>query len=332
MSDSLFVTGGTGFFGKALLKHWAEFGLPASSVTLLSRDPNAFMQSNAELLRPFGTRVRLVEGCVSKLDELDIESSFGLVLHAATDSTAGPSLSRREHFDQIVEGTASVLKFATSHGCKRFLMTSSGAVYGTQPEEIPFVSESYQGSAAVESPNSAYSIGKRTAEHLCFLEGEQHGFDVIIARCFAFVGEYLPLDAHFAIGNFLKDALDGRDISVKGNGSPMRSFMMQDDLAEWLTKLLVSGEFRGIYNVGSDEAVSILDLAYKVRDLLSPQSAVSVAGRVDLANPKNFYVPDVSKAKSIGLTLKYDLESAITATADRLRAVSDLPKIGGHSA
>ena len=124
-----------------------------------------------------------------------------------------------------------------TRGIRRFLLTSSGGVYGPQPPDMKYMPESHNGMPDPLNPAHAYSVAKRCAEHLCALYRDQHGLEPVIARCFAFVGRDLPLDVHFAIGNFIRDALYSREIVVSGDGSAIRSYMDQRDLAAWLLGL-----------------------------------------------------------------------------------------------
>jgi dTDP-glucose 4,6-dehydratase len=245
--------------------------------------------------------------------------TFTHVLHAATESTTGPLLTPIQRFDQIVNGTRNVLELAVASGAYRFLLTSSGGVYGPQPPDMERIPEEYLGMPEPLNPNNAYSVAKRCAEHLCALYQDQHGLQTVIARCFAFVGQDLPLDVHFAIGNFIRDALTGTEIIVGGDGTPIRSYMDQRDLARWLAVLLAEGRPGEAYNVGSDEAITIKDLAYKVRDIAAPSQLINMLGLTNSNNFRNRYVPSIIKAKNeIGLYPFYTLEDSIRDTVTSL--------------
>ena len=312
-TDHIFLTGGTGFFGKALLRHWADLerkGQDIATVTLLSRDPDRFAAQYPDLIAHHW--LHLVRGDVCYPDSLPRGQSFTHVLHAATESTNGPQLTPLQRFDQIVNGTRNILDLALDSGASRFLLTSSGGVYGPQPPDMERIPEEYAGMPDPLNPNNAYSVAKRCAEHLCALYQERHGLETVVARCFAFVGQDLPLDAHFAIGNFIRDALNGSEIVVGGDGTPVRSYMDQRDLARWLITLLAKGKQGEAYNVGSDVAITIAALAQKVRELISPEKAVQILGAATSLNFRNRYVPMIAKAKNeIGLELNYSLEETL---------------------
>lgn len=312
----LLLTGGTGFFGKALLRHWCgedDLGLAMPTVNVLSRSPELFKKSYPE----FNYRKWLIfhQGDILLPSTLP-KGDYTHILHAATDSTFGPKLSALERYTQIVDGTQNMLAFAAANKVPRFLLTSSGGVYGAQQQNIEHMPETYFGMADPLNPQNTYSVAKRVAEHLCALYQERHGIETVIARCFAFVGRDLPLDAHFAIGNFIRDALSNQEIVVSSNGSPVRSYMDQRDLADWLIKLLSHGMAGQAYNVGSDEAITIRDLAYLVRDTLAPKMPVKIQVDSNLYNFRNRYVPLIDKAKKeLGLALNFSLTQSLEDVA-----------------
>jgi dTDP-glucose 4,6-dehydratase len=195
---------------------------------------------------------------------------------------------------------------------RRFLLTSSGGVYGPQPAEMAQIPEDYLGMPNTLHMSSTYGIGKRMAEHLCFLYWKTHGLETVIARCFAFIGQDLPLDAHFAIGNFIRDAMQKPTIEVGGDGTPVRTYMDQRDLSRWLITLAERGRPGQAYNVGSDIEITIRDLAHLVRDTLSPDKPVQIAGKITENIHRNRYVPSTAKARSeLNLNLVYSLQDAI---------------------
>lgn len=314
----LLLTGGTGFFGKALLRHWQAAEKPPH-VTVLSRNPQGFVKRNPEFSSlPW---LHFHAGDILVPSSLPAEAGFTHLLHAAADSTQGPQLTPLQRHVQIVDGTRHMLEHAVSHGIPRFLLASSGGVYGEQPQDMYLIPEDYHGMPDPLNVQSAYGVAKRCAEHLCALYAQQHGIQTVVARCFAFVGRDLPLDVHFAIGNFIRDALARPGIGVRGDGSPIRSYMDQRDLADWLDVLLRVGRAGQAYNVGSDESLSIAELAHQVRDLLAPGKPVHM-GVGGAPGPRHRYVPSIAKARNeLGLSLRYTLRESVMEAAFHVEKV-----------
>lgn len=306
----IFLTGGTGFFGKWLLASFLHldkaFGLNAH-MTVLSRNPESFLLRNAWCAA--APSLTFIKGDVRDFTFPD--GTFDFVIHAATEASAQlEQANPAEMYAVIVDGARRVLEFAAQAGVSRFMMASSGAVYGPQPPELSLLPETCHG-----LPITAYGKGKLLAEQLCIAAGDQHGFAVLLPRCFAFIGPYLNLDIHFAIGNFIRDCLTGRPITIQGDGTPLRSYLYAADLAEWLWTVLLRGEHARPYNVGSDDAISIIDLAYKVRICAETDNPITVLGTPNPDMPPSRYVPDVERAKTeLGLHARYPLDEAIKRT------------------
>ena len=310
------VTGGTGFFGKALLRHYLSQDFVASSeIVVLSRNPDLFLASYPEFSGH--ASITFLQGDILQRDSLPWGYSYTHVLHAATESTIGPSLTPLQRYDQIVEGTRNILDLASTTGARRFLLTSSGAIYGPQPADLATIPEDWPGNLPLVEPSTAYGQAKRAAEHLCALFREQHGLETVIARCFAFVGPDLPLNVHFAIGNFIRDALTADAITVSGDGTPLRTYLHQSDLAHWLFTLLEHGSPGQAYNVGSDEVISIAALAHLVRHILAPEKPVRILGQPAPGAARNRYVPYIHKAhQELGLNVTIPLAEAIRRTGE----------------
>ena len=309
----IFLTGGTGFFGRALLRNWLEKAATTDAavrVCVLTRNPNSFLRQHPEFANQ--RWLTLHQGNILSPSSLPKNTAFSHLLHAATDSTLGPQLTPLQRYTQIIDGTRNMLEFAVANQVPKFLLTSSGGVYGPQPPDMDAIPEHYNAMPDPLNPDNAYSVAKRVAEHLCALYQQRHGISTTIARCFAFVGRDLPLDVHFAIGNFIRDALYGNEIVVGGDGTPVRTYMDQRDLAQWLSVLLERGIGGNAYNVGSDAAITIRELAYLVRDTLAPRKAVRIVGDAPVSGVRNRYVPDIRKARSeLGLDLTYSLQQSI---------------------
>lgn len=312
----IFITGGTGFFGCWLVESFCHINRALNlnaSATVLTRNPANFITKAPHLAAD--PHVELLIGDVK--DFKFPAGAFPFVIHAATEASARQAAEDPlEMLSTILAGTQRTLEFAATHGTLRFLLTSSGAVYGRQPSSITHLPESYAGAPDTLDPSSVYSEGKRAAELMCSLYQKKAGIECAIARCWAFCGPHLPLDAHFAIGNFIGSVLRGEPISIQGDGTPRRSYLYGADLAIWLWTMLFRAPSLTPINVGSGEDLSILELAQTVAKTLDTDAVVRMAGSPVPGSAPSRYVPSVSRAKQLlGLEQTVSLEESIRRTA-----------------
>lgn len=315
----IFLTGCTGFFGAWLLESLVfcnrRLNLNVTGM-ILSRDPASFLRRMPHL---DGERLlQWLQGDIRNFAFPD--GDFEYVLHGAASTSADAENDPAELLSTLVDGTRRVLAFARGHGAKSFLLTSSGAVYGRQPESLSHIPEDYVGGLESLKSKTAYAEGKRVSEQMCSQHAQESDGRLTIARCFAFVGPHLPLDRHFAIGNFVGDALAGRNIAIRGDGTPMRSYLYAADLAIWLWTMLLSERKQEsnleTFNVGSGEAISIGDLASLVIEELDASLNVEIALTPTAGEALQQYVPDVTRAgTSLGLRPLIGLREAIRRTA-----------------
>ena len=317
----LFLTGGTGFFGTSLLESFAfanrELQLGASAV-ILSRDPASFQAQQPHLAAD--PAIRFHQGDVKAFDFPAGE--FTHVIHGAATS-ARETFENADilaKFDTVTAGTRRVLEFAAARGAKKFLYTSSGVVYGRPP--MTHVPEDYTG--APEPTNTAtlaaWGTSKRTAEFLCACYARKHGFDVKIARCFSFAGPGLPLDVHYAIGNFIRDGLNGGPIQILGDGTPRRSYLYTSDLMVWLWTILFRGANLRPYNVGSQQDYSIAEAARVVAGCCSESVEVRIAKSPAPGALPDCYVPDTGRVNSeLALSETVGLAEAVRRMIAHLR-------------
>ena len=317
----LFITGGTGFFGHWLLESllYADRELALGvHATVLTRSASAFRARSPHIaLQP---AISLLEGDIRTFSFPAGPHTH--ILHAATDS-GGQQADRApyELAESILEGTRRVLQFALATGATRLLNTSTGAVYG-RSTTLRHTPETYNGAPDPLQLASSYDEAKRMAEHLCVAYAHGTALQPVVARCFAFVGPHLPLDAHFAIGNFLAAAMQDTPIHIRGDGTPRRSWLYMSDLAAWLWTLLLNGQPNRAYNVGSDEGYTIAQAARLTANTLRPGTSggstlpLQIDGTPNPEAPLNSYVPSIDRARNeLGLRATVPLADALRRTA-----------------
>jgi nucleoside-diphosphate-sugar epimerase len=312
---SIFITGGTGFVGMWLLESliWADerhnLGVNA---TVITRSPEAFAKRAPHLVAHRSLHFVKADAVSFRI----ADGEYPFVIHAATERYFEPSIEYPlSTFDRDVAATRHVLEFARTHGARRLLFTSSGAMYGKQPPSLTHMPEDYAGAPSSMDLQSPYGHAKRISEWMCAMYAAQFGFVSLIARLFAFVGPHLALDSNFAVGNFIRDALQGGPIRIGGDGTPYRSYLYAADLAIWLWTILVKGESNRPYNVGSAEEITITDLARTVENNTKPGIGIEIARQPVPGALPSRYVPDVKRAEQeLGLRPQIGLAEGIRRT------------------
>ena len=310
---SLLVIGGTGYFGKSILDSFARgqlAGYGIERVIALARHTRTLRDEAPQLIVP---GVELIDGDIAVVNELP---AADIVIHAAASTDATRYLERPEEERRNIQaGTFNYCRLAPDvHRHGKIVYVSSGAVYGTQPPDLEHIGEYYRVPDPDDIPAGKrdYAIAKRDAE-TAVRDLAANGLDVSIARCFAFVGPWLPRHLHFAIGNFIADGLAGHPIRVKAKGAVYRSYMHSDDLVDWLLRIALAGSPQcPAYNVGSDEGFLLGDVARAVADHFGVDADVPEISEAWVDR----YVPATGKARAeLGLALRYDLAAAIAQTA-----------------
>jgi dTDP-glucose 4,6-dehydratase len=315
--ERIFITGGTGFFGKWFLESFIHanerLNLKAKAV-VLSRDASRIKDDAPHLAE--NSSIEFHHGDVR--DFKFPAGAFSHVIHAATTSAEEtfrnePPLSK---YETVADGTRRTLEFAAQCKVRKLLLTSTGGAYGPQPGDLAMIPESYNGAPDITRPvSSALGEAKRVAELLTRIYSEKGKYEAKICRCFTFIGPYLQLDIHYAAGNFIRDALRGGPVVVRGDGSAVRSFLYSADLMVWLWTALFKGEAGRLYNVGSEREVSIGELA----QLVASRAGVPVVfenNERDLPTSSSpHYVPSVQRITTeLGVKELIGLEEAIDRT------------------
>ncbi|MCC8964794.1 NAD-dependent epimerase/dehydratase family protein [Bradyrhizobium sp. Pear76] len=311
----IFITGGTGYIGRWVLETLIHADRALSlglSITVLSRDPAGFAATHPHL--GADPALKFIAGDVRDFAfPLD---SFTHAIHGATDvvTTTAPLHT----FDVTVVGTRRFLDFCREAGISDVLLLSSGAIYGPIPAHIDLVCEDYLGAPDPSVVGAAYGLGKRAAEWLGTAYGAEAGLSCKSARIFAQIGPYLALDRKFAAGNFIRDAILRQPIVIRGDGTPMRSYMYAVDLVIWLLAILLRGSPSRAYNVGSDQPVSIARLAMAIaRAAGVARPAIEIQSVPQANHPPERYVPSIVRARDeLGLSIRVPFDAALNRTIE----------------
>ena len=287
----ILIYGGTGFIGSWLttaMSH-ANFQLDLEiEVVIVTRDARA---AQAKFKPQDLKNIKFVEHDFA-LHNLQYFFQADYIFHAATPTRAFTGSKRSVNLlnTSINAANHAISCKSTKFDTPRVIHLSSGAIYGSQSMDNSHRSEEDKTSSELD----AYGQAKLVTDEILQSAFKEGKIRYQSPRLFAFAGPLLQLDAHFAVGNFLLDGLRGRPISVNGSPNTLRSYMYPSDLITALLVLATTENYINI-NIGSEESISMTDLAYLVSGLTSNTGAIFKNPNIAPSN----YVPDVTRLKSL---------------------------------
>lgn len=307
----LFVTGGTGFLGYWLLSALDFLNARGREIEVvaLSRSPEGFIGRH-----PVFKMCKWLSWQHGDIETYDFPSGqFSAIIHGATESSADAAKDPLKLFSSIANGTRRVLDHALLCEAQRVLLIGSGAVYGPQPEVCWPISEETLFRSSPKDLQNIYGEGKRVMETLGCCYQEQFGLNTVVARLFSFLGPHLP--PHLAAGQFIRNAMAGKKITIVGDGTPVRSYLHPADMAFWILALLLRGKAGEAYNAGSDQGISLLALAQTIKAELAPDTQIIVQNN-SAHNFRPLYTPDITKIKAeTGVDIWTNLHQSIRSYA-----------------
>jgi len=304
------VTGGAGFIGSWLCERLVSDGF---RVICVDNVGSGIKKNVSHLFKE--KNFRFIEHDVR--EPIHVGGRVDYVFNLA--SRASPADFDRYAVEILMTnslGTRNALELAREKRA-RFLLASSSEVYG-EPLEHP-QKETYRGNVSTTGPRSPYDESKRFAEALSYAYFRSYGVDVRIARIFNTYGPRMRRNDGRVIPNFIAQALNGRPITVYGDGSQTRSFCYVGDLIEGLMRLMLKDGLSGeIVNLGNPDEITILEVARLVKRLTNSKSRI-----VFKPLPKDDPVrrrPDISRAKKLlGWEPKISLEMGLLETIEYFR-------------
>ena len=294
--------GGSGFVGKSFLDAFNRGvlkKLKIKKLNLISRNINKIKKTKLSL-----KNVRLIAGDIGKIKSLPKSE---LIIYAA-DSTKIDNIKNIKKF--IFESKRSINNFCNivkKNKKTKVLYLSSGAIYRFSKKNI-------QNSNSLKG-KQLYAYLKHYSENE-IKKLRQLKMKTSIARCFTFIGPWLPREANFAIGNFLDDVLKNKKINIKTESKVIRSYMYADDLIYWLTKICFNSKLdTPIFDVGSNKPIEIRNLG----KLFSRLFEAKIQSKKIIKNKIDKYVPNIKPARlKLGLKIKYNLKEAILLTIAKI--------------
>jgi dTDP-glucose 4,6-dehydratase len=305
------VVGGTGFVGSWLAEAVAALNDDLGCnlrIDLIGRSGVAWQAAHEHLKRG-DIRVHAVDA----RSPIDLPRDTTMVLFAAgiADPRVQASDPHRVFETNILCLNNTLAAASRLEDIHRFVNISSGLVLGSGlPSRA--LAETDLGLLDFTKSHNLYAETRRAAESLAGGYASQHRLPLSTARAFTFLGPYQPLDAPWAVNNFIRDSISGNDIRIHGDGAARRSYLYGSDVAGWLLSLLLKGADGQSYNIGGTEAVSHAEAANLVAALAVPTPKLVYTRQSREEGRHHDFFPDVSNTmKRLGVQSTFGLGMAI---------------------
>jgi dTDP-glucose 4,6-dehydratase len=300
------VTGGAGFLGS----HLCEYLLARDWRVICLDNLDTGSLENIKHLRDD----RFLFRYHNLVDYVDVDEPVDVVFHLASPASPVDYLRLPLHTLKVGSyGTHNALGLAKFKRA-RFLLASTSEVYG-DPEVHP-QQEEYWGNVNPVGPRGVYDEAKRYSEAMTMAYHRQQGVDTHIVRIFNTYGPRMRQHDGRAIPTFIRQALEGKPITVFGDGSQTRSFCYVDDLIEGIVRLAMS-DFHMPVNIGNPDEMTLLELAERVQRLTGTTSEIVYEG-LPVDDPK-VRQPDITRAREVlGWEPKVSLDEGLRRTLDSL--------------
>ena len=272
---TLTIIGGSGFVGKSLIDFSNKMGLLQWKINKLI----CISRKKISLKRKRNTtKIKYIKADIKKMKKLN---KTDLIIFAVNSNNKANDIKAAKKFILLVKTLSKKTKI---------LFTSSGAIYGKVKNK------------------KKYAETKKIIENM-FINLGLNGYNVSIARMFTFIGKRILDDKNYAISQFINSGLKKKPIEVKTRSKIYRSYMYSDDMIRWILTILSKANSKcPIYNVGSNESVSIQNLAKLIGRILKTTVKIKQPSNKKIER----YIPIIKKAqKELNLKLNYNLRTAL---------------------
>ncbi len=307
---TILVTGGAGFLGsnlcRKLLREQSEAKVICMDNLYTGR------RRNIEDLRQHPRFVFVEHDIVEPLAaDLQVDEIYNLACPASPPAYQADPIKTTK---TSVIGSLNLLELACRYKAK-ILLASTSEVYG-EPLVHP-QTEGYRGNVSCVGIRACYDEGKRCAESLMFDYQRQYGTSIKVIRIFNTYGPGMDADDGRVVSNFITQCLQGKDITIYGDGSQTRSLCYVDDLLEGMVRMMGTGDdFTGPVNLGNPEEHTVLELAKMIRGLTGSKSKILFGPLpaddptqrcpdIGLAQKQLAWHPCVSVAEGLQRTIEY---------------------------